>query len=641
MATAYSEPGALVLSLFDNLIDRIKSSRPVRTDGKSLTSGFVYSQLVLGMPVDPGDYTNPWSPAGGGTVQDAKSAQPAIAASPASGSSGGAAAGAAAGAANGGAAAAAPAAPGLDPKVQKAINAAWKTSRLVDTMIMVTNDDSFQEYPTSRHVSFSYDGIINGMQSMPSPPVSPDVQKQIDAAMNVLYLLDTDGSILGKSQLYKLYVKNAEAYAQAKTDFAIAQASALGNPATASSWPLMSDSYQQKVDDAYDTFKSEGANKVEQALDVIESVGVNMQDHMIAKARKIFDVWNLSGLSGVPDQTPYSYISPTAWADPDSDDDGWMSLQVSHSDYQSQSSFHSSAFVDSHFKSDSSSTSGSVSASYFGFGAHASAGTSSTSTSSSFQAGSGSQYSFRNDAKNLSISLEYMLCTIERPWLIGDLFYLQNWYLVGNKKNAISDGTIQGQLQDQKPLLPMIPVQFLVVRNVRISASQADWGGDGQTLTRMYTDSQSQGSSWNAGGGAGFNIGFLSIGGEGSHTEGHSSGSFSSRDYTDSDSNYGWSFDGQTLEIRGAQIVAWLSEVVPANAPMDDPSLATSQSQAQSSTAAGQSTAAGATSSTPAVAASSGATPASGSTTSSSAGPTPMVTPMPPPAAAASPAPGP
>src|SRR6476620_10585006 len=115
MANDYSEPGALVLSVFDKLVDRIKSSRPVRTDGKSLTSGFVYSQLVLGMPVDPGDYMYPWSPAGGGTIQDAKTAQPAIAAPQPSGTAAGTAA------ANGGATTAAPVAPGIDPRLQKSI----------------------------------------------------------------------------------------------------------------------------------------------------------------------------------------------------------------------------------------------------------------------------------------------------------------------------------------------------------------------------------------------------------------------------------------------------------------------------------------------------------------------------------------
>src|SRR5215813_9537335 len=196
MPNEYKEPGALVLTLFDNLIERIKSTRPMRTDGKPLTAGFVYSQLVLGMPCDPRDYVNPWSPAGGGTIQDAiKKVETVPASQPASGQP---------------STVLAP-----DPKLQKAINAAWKTSKLVDTMIMVTNDDSFLEYPTARHISFAYEGIINGMQSLPAPPISPEVQKQTDDSRKVLFELDEDGSIAGKSKQYKNYIKNADAYAQA------------------------------------------------------------------------------------------------------------------------------------------------------------------------------------------------------------------------------------------------------------------------------------------------------------------------------------------------------------------------------------------------------------------------------------------
>jgi hypothetical protein len=555
MPNQYKEPGALVLTVFDNLLERIKSTRPIRTDGKPLTTGFVYSQLVLGMPCDPRDYANPWSPAGGGTVQDAiKKFEPAPAPSqPASGS--------------------ATAAPALDTKLQKAINAAWKTSRLVDTMIMVTNDDSFQEYPGDRHISLSYEGIINGMQSLPTPPISPQVQKQIDDARKVLFQLDEEGNIVGKSRLYKNYITNAEAYAQAKTDYAVAQAMALANPAMAASWPLMSSGYQQKVENAYDTLKTEGAEQVERSLDILESVGINMQNHMIAKGREIFDVWNLSGLSGVADKTPYSYISPAGWCDPDADDLGWETLTVSHKDYRSRSSFHSSSFADSRFRSDQSSSGGGGGGGIFGFGGYGASTSSSTSWSNSYRSQSGTSYQFHNDAKNLSITISYALCTINRPWLLGDLFYLRNWYLVGNPKNAISDGTIAGQVKDAKPLMPMIPVQFLVVRNVKIHATSADWGRDGQTWQQMQSDSRLQSSSSSSAGGGGFSLGFINIGGGGSHSEGHTSSSFSNSQSASGRSNYGWSFEGGTLEIKGAQIVAFLSEIVPATAPVSDPGL--------------------------------------------------------------------
>ncbi|MBP1204571.1 hypothetical protein JOD97_002613 [Duganella sp. 1411] len=38
---------------------------------------------------------------------------------------------------------------------------------------------------------------------------------------------------------------------------------------------------------------------------------------------------------------------------------------------------------------------------------------------------------FGNTAKNLSIDLEFILCTIQRPWLTSDLFAMQGWRAVG------------------------------------------------------------------------------------------------------------------------------------------------------------------------------------------------------------------
>ena len=75
---------------------------------------------------------------------------------------------------------------------------------------------------------------------------------------------------------------------------------------------------------------------------------------------------------------------------------------------------------------------------------------------------------------------------VNRPFLMSDLFYMKNWYLVGEKKNAVSDGTIDGQAGGEASLLPMLPMQFLVVRNVKISST--DWGSDGQTMSQMFGD---------------------------------------------------------------------------------------------------------------------------------------------------------
>src|SRR5689334_17660928 len=128
-----NEPGSAVLTLFNQIVDRVKNSRPVRSDKtRSLAPGYVYSQLVLGMPIAPEVYGGAWSPMGGASLQTA--AQTAAAA-------------------------------GVpDPKFRRSMQAAFNTSQLADELIMVTKDDSYQEYPTSRKVSFAYENIINGMQ---------------------------------------------------------------------------------------------------------------------------------------------------------------------------------------------------------------------------------------------------------------------------------------------------------------------------------------------------------------------------------------------------------------------------------------------------------------------------------------------
>ncbi len=458
----------------------------------------------------------------------------------------------------------------------RSMSAAYKTAQLCTKLLQVTTDGSYLEYPTGKHLDFAYEGILAGMQPMPMPPISPDVQKQINDAQAVLYELDTDGSILGKSKIYKTYEKNSAAYALAKANYAIAMADARSNPQKAQIWPMTSVTYQQTVDDAYDTFKTEGAEKVERALDIIGSVGVCMQDHMIKKARQLFDAYNL-GLAGVPAAIPWSYIEPSGWCDPDNDDEGWQQLSVKSSDYQHYDA-SGRTMGGQHSWSSNSSTTGGGGAVMLGFAAFGGSG-SSSSTDSQSQGSSQYQFtsSFKNTAKDLTISLEYALCTITRPWLVSDLFYMGNWYLVGNRKSTISDGTEKNQAnitdQSKLPLLPMIPQQMLVIRNVVISATE--WGSDGEVLNNAFGTSQdsSSSSSSQEAGSAGVCLGFISFGGTASHGESHAKGQGSSWSASSATSHIGTTFENNTLKIPGAQIIAFLNDIVPATPPLDDPSL--------------------------------------------------------------------
>ena len=545
-------PGSAILDLFDQLINRVKQTHPVRTDGKPLGGGMVYSQLVLGMPVDPNDYHAPWSPMGGSTLQEIV-AQPAA--------SGGTPAGTA------------PPKLAADPRFSKSMEAAFKTAQLANIMLQVTTDGSYLEYPTGRHLDFQYDQIVHGMQPLPMPPIPPEVQKQIDDSRHVLYDLDpNDGSISGKSQLYRLYLKNARTYAQAKAAYAEAMAAARADPNTADIWPQESVTYQNDVDSAWDTWKTEGAEQVERALDVIESVGISLQDREIAKARKLFDAWNL-GLAGVPIAVPYSYISPTGWCDPTDDSDGWQRLKVKKTSSNATDTSRFSRGSQGSWSTDSSATGGSaaVSIGFAAFGGSAD----SSSSHSQWQGSSGYQFSnaFHNDASDLTIDIEYALCSIMRPWLVSDLFYMKNWYLVGQDKNSISTGIIADQVETDKPLMAMIPEQMLVIRNVNISST--NWGSDSAALASYYGGDQgsSDSSSSSEAGSGGVCLGFVNFGGSASHSQSHGEGQSSGWGAASGDSYFGATFQNNTLSIQGAQIVAFLNDIVPASPPLPDPNL--------------------------------------------------------------------
>lgn len=553
-----NEPGSAVLELFAQIVDRIKLSKPQRTDGKPLGGGMVYSQMVLGMPIDPRDFMNPWSPLGGSSLQDLKAAGTLPSLN--SGATGSTAAGARAGATE------------PDPKHKRAMEAAFKTSKLCNLLLQVTNDDRYLEYPTGKHLDANYESIITGMQPMPMPPISPELQKQIDDAKKVLFELDEEGDSIGPSKRYKLYRENAKAYADAKADFAAAQAAALADPIKTEIWPQQSVVFQRKVDDAWDLFKTAGAEKVERALAIIESVGVSMQDALIVKARKRYDVWNL-GLAGVPDPVPYSFVSPTAWCDPENDQIGFQKLVVTSSSYRHRSTDGMSRDSAGNWSKNSaaSAAAGGISVGFAAFRAKKSSESSDSAASSA--AKWEFENKFSNSATDLEISLEYGLCTINRPWLLSDLFYTRNWFLVGEKKNSVSDGTIAGQMETAQPLLPMIPQQFLVIRNVKISSRS--WGSDQEVLASYYGESsQSESSSSSsASGGGGLCLGWLNFGARANSQEAHAAGSSASHEERKAAGQFSTHFDGTTLEISGAQIIAFLNDIVPACPPLDDPSL--------------------------------------------------------------------
>ena len=546
-----SHSGAAILAIFDRLRHDILGQQSKDLNGKPLAP-VVYSHLSLGKMIDPKDYANPWSPSGGSTLQKTfqkPNETPAEAALR------------------------------ISERAKEAIHAAELTSGLVDNLLMVTTDGLYQAYSPGRSIGNAYEGVLNSMQAIAGSDIAPDVKKRVDEALKVLYEKNSDDptefDFDTRTRMYEKYLENAKAYAKAKGKFAIKQGEALSDPIQADLWPQTSAIYQQDVDDAWDALKSQGAEKVERALATVKSVGISLPEYMVAKARRVYDAWNL-GLTGVVStKTPYSYITPSSWCDLEADDIGWQKLTITQGDYASEvsSDRNSGYYGNVHNQSSSTSGSGGFSLGFISLGGGAGGSSSSGSTSSG--SSSNSQSQFKNTATNLTVTIEYGLCDIYRDWLMSDLFYTKGWYLKDQKKNAISDGTIDGQVGVTEALMPMLPTQFLVVRKVSISSTS--WDTDGAALSQSYQNARSQNSSsnTNVSGGGGFSFGPFAIGGRASHSRSEFDASWSGESDDASSSSSHWFWDGSTLEVKGAQIVAYISAIVPAGPKEDDPALKT------------------------------------------------------------------
>src|SRR5258708_20893727 len=95
---------------------------------------------------------------------------------------------------------------------------------------------------------------------------------------------------------------------------------------------------------------------------------------------------------------------------------------------------------------------------------------------------------------NASKGFEVGLGDIFGPWLLNELLVIEGWYLPGEAANAVSDGTIAGQKDSgDQHFLPMLPTQFLVVRNVKITAN--GWGDAGNQMTNYIQQRQASDKS--------------------------------------------------------------------------------------------------------------------------------------------------
>jgi hypothetical protein len=158
----------------------------------------------------------------------------------------------------------------------------------------------------------------------------------------------------------------------------------------------------------------------------------------------------------------------------------------------------------------------------------------------SFGAGaSGSEQFTRSqmNAETFSLTAKIATVRIQRPWFDDTLFYLSKWSVGGIPAGHISNGRMA---ENDNGVLPLIPVMFIVARDVKIAAQIT--AEEREIIAKSFTARGSVG--W----------GPFSVSGNYSHS--------SREEYFKSQVDEGG------IVIPGIQIIGWVSSLVPAAPPL-------------------------------------------------------------------------
>jgi hypothetical protein len=394
-------------------------------------------------------------------------------------------------------------------------DAALNTARLADMApkLSAIFEDSGNE------ISKIYGDIMDNVQ-VPKQPPNPAIDKQLDDAHAFLYrdvqTPDPDtGQLTTKTietQVYRDYLDNQTAYTNARQAYIGAYLAAQATPAGKATWPMVAPTMQIPVKSAYDKWRAGFADKVEQNLAIMNTSSQNALSKAFNKAKALFD-----GYGVVLDETgtgaaPMAYRSsmiPSDWYSRDSASQ-WTTFSVTAGSSTSSSSSDFTSFGGS----------AGFSVGIFSFGA----------------SGSHSEQSQHASAETsgMNISFEYTMVSIRRPWanwavVTGTTGWnLQNLYT----KGKISTGTKNGQDQS---LMPVVPMAFVVARNIKITAN---WAKSDMDFIKTTTSA-----------GGSFGIGPFSIGG--SYSGSHSKQTFTS------------SFAGGSIIAPGVQIIGTIGQLEP------------------------------------------------------------------------------
>ncbi len=378
--------------------------------------------------------------------------------------------------------------------------------------------------PTNKLVWDIYDSAINQIE-LPANTLSDKEAKMLKKAQDFLYQSLTVTNPFTDEQTtsivdstpyasYQLYMAKYQAALKTYNGLLI-QANAPGAPdSLVQDFSRNGASYKQLVISTYGEWTSKGYKQyVEEAIGIIANLTGRGPSAFYQTLRANFTADRLT--DGFGSQFFPTYVYPKDPLNP-ALNDSWMNFFFNLEDTQT-------------FKSDSSTNSGG--------GASASWGLWSGSASASYGSG---QSSFESDTSNLGLSVQLIQLPLTRPWMRPEIFWSRGWrWSASGPGTPVSDGNAPPQ-----GLMALYPTSMVVAKNLDIK------------LDMTNTTNQSSWSKIDTNASVGW--GPFSV-----------SGNYSR---SDSQSKEGFTKTSTGITVPGAQIIAYVCEVLPLS-PNPDPAL--------------------------------------------------------------------
>ncbi len=394
------------------------------------------------------------------------------------------------------------------------LGASQTFANLVDKMPSQTS----AYLPSATLISETYKQIVDGANSTTTP--DPAQEKKYKQAFDYLNTISTIKDYTGKettqtdnSPVYKNYLNNQSAYLTAISGYRTAYLGYdLTDPAQQRQWQANEPTLRNNIDRSYNTWRSQGAAQVEQALAAMASAINDAVGNIIRDAQQTM-ASGMASSTGDGSRWYFSYPMPSDFADPNAS--GFTRMLLTEKNLEETASSKATDWK----------ASGSVGVGLLSIGADVS--------------GHHSEKHYNMDSNTFTLDAEIAVVRIFRPWLNDLLFKINSWYTNMTSAHGISIG----ELTSDPLILPLIPKAFVVARKVKITA---EWSSDEKK--RIEDSIAAKGSvGW----------GPFSIGGG----------------YKDSSSSdyHKAQFQGNTLVVPGSQIIAWVSEITPASPPESAP----------------------------------------------------------------------